>query len=88
MKINKALAILMKVDAIREMNRTAEIKFEYGNSMFHATHLFVSGYHINDNNLIMNLSIYDTDCKAKETCGISDEIIEDVACCSPSSGCC
>ena len=88
MGINKALAILKKVDAIRNMDRTAEIKFEYGNALFHATHLFVSGYQIKENNLIMNLTIYNTDCKAKDTCGISEEIIEEASCCSPSSGCC
>ena len=88
MNINKALAILKKVDVIRKMDRTAEIKFEYGNALFHATQLFVSGYQIKDNNLIMNLSIYNTDCKAKDACGISEKIEEETSCCSPSSGCC
>ncbi len=86
--VNKALSILKKVDDLKKMVRTAEIKFEYGNATFHTAHLFVNGYEIKNNNLIINLSTYKTDCKAKELCGVPNESPKKETSCSPDSGCC
>ena len=44
-----------------------------------------------DNNLIVKLAIEKTDCKAKETCGIAEEVVvgsEEEPCCSPTGNCC
>ena len=83
MTVRKALAILRKVDQMKPMDRAAELKFEYSNSSFHTAQLFVTGYQISDNQLIFNLSVDPTDCKAKTVA-----VAEEEACCAPESGCC
>ena len=86
----KALSILTKVDRMRAMDRDAEIKVEYSNDSFHTAQLFVNDYEINPQQLIFNLAVEKTDCKAKETCGVpaASEAKEVESCCSPQSGCC
>lgn len=87
----KALGILNKVDKIKPMERNVEIKFEYSNAHFHTAQLFVNGYTIEDENLILKLGVAKTDCKAKEECGVPVEANAThtkEACCSPESGCC
>lgn len=91
MSVYKALAILNKVDRIKPMVQDAEIKFEYSNEDFHTAQLFVDDYALDNQSLIVKLSVEKTDCKAKETCGVEPktEVKEEVsACCSPESGCC
>ena len=92
MSAYKALAILNKVDGIKPMVRDAEIKFEYSNSDFHTAQLFVNDYTMDEQALVIKLSVEKTDCKAKETCGITDTSKETInqpaACCAPESGCC
>ena len=85
MTVGKAVAILTKVDEMKPMDRDAEVKFEYSNSSFHTAQLFVGGYQVSDSQLILNLSVDPTDCKAKT------EVLagaESEACCPPESGCC
>jgi len=86
----KALAILKKVGTMKAFDLSSEVKFEYGNSLFHTAQLFVNDYEIRDNNLIFKLAVNKTDCKAKETCGVPETQNEDVAeaCCTPGGGCC
>lgn len=84
----KALAILKKVDRIKPMVKDAELKFEYGNATFHTTNLYAIGHHISENKLIITLSTYKTDCKAKEVCGIPEPSQEMSSNCNPASGCC
>ncbi len=84
----KALAILKKVDGIRPMVKTAEIKFEYGNSTFHTAQLFIKNTHSTAQNLTISLAATKTDCKAKDACGIPEPTPTNESCCSPSSGCC
>ena len=85
----KAMGILNKVDKIKPMEKDVEVKFEYSNSVFHTAQLFVLSHQINDNQILMQLGIEKTDCKAKETCGVP-ETVEQVteASCAPGSGCC
>lgn len=85
----KAMGILNKVDKIKPMEKDVEVKFEFSNSVFHTAQLFVLSHQIKDNQILMHLGIEKTDCKAKETCGIS-ETTEQVAetSCAPGSGCC
>ncbi|MEX0272882.1 MAG: DUF6428 family protein [Flavobacteriaceae bacterium] len=87
MSVFKALGILKKVDRMKPMERESEIKFEYGNSVFHTAQLNVSGYEMNEKNLVVRLSVAPTDCKAKDECGVP-ETANEVAACTPGSGCC
>lgn len=89
MSAYKALGILNKVDSIKPMEKEVEVKFEYSNPKFHTAQLFVNDFTIDQNNLIMKLSIEKTDCKARETCGVSVETeSKEEACCTPGGGCC
>lgn len=85
----KAMGILNKVDLIKPMRKEAEVKFEYGNSNFHTAQLFVNDFLLDENKLIMKLGVQKTDCRAKESCGVSVEANSQVeACYSPGNGCC
>ncbi|BFP40691.1 DUF6428 family protein [Flavobacteriaceae bacterium GF1] len=89
MTVRKALSILNRVDKIKPMAREAEVKFEYSNDNFHTAQLFVNDLLWNANELVIKLAVEKTDCKAKETCGIPEEVVSDVAVsCVPGSGCC
>jgi len=85
----KALGILKKVGAIKSYILDAEVKFEYSNKNFNTAQLFVNNYVIKDSNLIINLEVKKTECKASDVCGIVDNIKEKIeSCCTPESGCC
>jgi hypothetical protein len=88
----KALGILNKVATMKPFDMESEVKFEYSNDTFNTAQLFVNDFEIRDNNLIIKLAIAKTDCKAKETCGVPEEIVVSAAteepCCSPSGNCC
>ncbi|MBT8305984.1 MAG: hypothetical protein KJN85_03525 [Maribacter sp.] len=89
MTTNKALDILKKVDRMKPMEREVEIKFEYSNPTFHTSQLFVNAYRIESNKLVMQLGVEQTDCKAKDTCGVPvEEVGKKEVCCSPGGGCC
>ncbi len=91
MSAYKALGILNKVNSIKPMDQGTEVKFEYSNPAFHTAQLFVDRFEIQNNQLIIKLAIQKTDCKAKDTCGVPEEVgakIEVEACCTPESGCC
>lgn len=91
MSVYKALAILTKVGRMKPYKLDSEIKFEYSNATFHTAQLFVNDFEIKGHNLIVKLAVEKTDCKAKETCGVQDEL-ETVSinepCCSPDGNCC
>ena len=88
MSAYKALSILNKVDKIKPMEREVEVKFEYSNASFHTAQLFVNEYQVTNDDLIFKLGVEKTDCKAKETCGITETITETASACAPGSGCC
>lgn len=88
MKVNKALAILDRVGSMKAYNMNAEVKFEYSNSQFHTAQLFVTGFLIKNENLIIKLDINPTDCKAKELCGVQEPQTVETSSCAPGSGCC
>ena len=88
MSAHKALGILDKVHGIKPMSLGAEVKFEYSNQGFHTAQLFVNDVEVNSDRLIVVLGVEKTDCKAKETCGVTIEQPQEAACCSPESGCC
>ena len=99
MTVYKGLAILKKVGGIKPYVLDAEVKFEYGNALFHRAQLFVKDFEIRHNNLIIKLAIEKTDCKAKDICGApnsmsnqNSDILETVTsnnpCCSPDGNCC
>ena len=85
----KALGILKKVGQMKPYDMDAEIKFEYSNEAFHTAQLFLNDYTISNNQLILNMGVQQTDCKAKETCGVPEPAMaETEGCCTPGSGCC
>jgi len=86
----KALGILKKVGRIKAYQMDSEVKFEYSNALFHTAQLYVNDYEIHGNNLLIKLAIQQTDCKAKEACGISESIDTESQLnnCAPGSGCC
>jgi len=92
MTVLKALGILKKVGQMKAYDLDSEIKFEYSNSSFHTAQLFVNDFEIQNNNLIIKLAIEKTDCKAKELCGVPENVSEEPTneepCCSPSGNCC
>lgn len=89
MSTYKALAILNKVGKMKAYDRDAEVKIEYSNDHFHTAQLYVSAYEVTDTSLQFYLSVYKTDCKAKEVCGVPEPASKEVeACCSPGGGCC
>ena len=92
MTVYKALGILKKVGKMKPYDLAAEVKFEYSNATFHTAQLFVNDFEIRNNNLIFKLAVEKTDCKAKETCGVSIEkepvLANDEPCCSPEGNCC
>ena len=86
---NKALSILNKVDQIKPMEKDVEVKFEYSNTEFHTAQLFVDDFTIEQNKLTIKLAIEKTDCKARETCGVTVPADrKEEACCTPGGGCC
>ena len=86
----KALGILNKVDKIKPMEQTVEVKFEYSNERFHTAQLFVNDFSMEADKLILKLGIEQTDCKAKETCGVpvAASAPQKTTSCAPGSGCC
>lgn len=85
----KALGILNKVDRIKSMEKEVEVKFEYSNPNFHTAQLFVNSFEVNANQLIMKLGVEQTDCKAKDTCGVPVKVdAQEINSCAPGSGCC
>ena len=96
MTVNKATGILNKVGQMKPYDMDSEVKIEYGNNLFHTAHLFVDDFEIHDNKLLIKLAVTKTDCKAKSTCGVAEEVVNAVekvaevadACCTPGGGCC
>jgi hypothetical protein len=91
LKAGKALGILEKVHSVKPMDPDAEIKFEYGNSRFHAAQLLVSELDTRDEALLVKLSTDKTNCKAREDCRVPVRSVkqkETAGCCSPGTGCC
>ncbi len=92
MSVYKAMAILKKVGTMKPYELNAEVKFEYSNATFNTAQLFVNDFEIRDNDLIIKLAVEKTDCKAKSTCGVSEEkelvSANEEPCCSPDGNCC
>ena len=92
MSVYKALGILNKVGQMKAYDLDAEVKFEYSNATFHTAQLFVNDFEIRNNDLIIKLAVEKTDCKAKSTCGVDEQVKEPVLteepCCSPDGNCC
>ncbi len=85
----KALGILNKVDSIKPMDREVEVKFEYSNQNFHTAQLFVSDVEVSQDRIIMKLAVEQTDCKAKEECGVPVTVgSQEENSCTPGGGCC
>lgn len=91
MSVYKALAILKKVGKMKPYTLDAEVKFEYSNATFNTAQLFVNDYNVIGQNLIVKLAIEKTDCKAKETCGVTEVTTKASKlepCCASDGNCC
>lgn len=90
MTSHKALAILKRVGKMRAYDLSSEVKFEYGNQLFHTAQMFVNDYELRNNQLLIKLGVEKTDCKAKDECGVPEpELVEQTQnSCAPGSGCC
>lgn len=92
MTVYKALGILNKVGKIKGYDLSSEVKFEYSNDTFHTAQLFVNDFEIKDNQFIIKLAVEKTDCKAKDACGVPEELVvndmKGEPCCSPNGNCC
>ena len=84
----KALGILKKVNRIRPIAGEAELKFEYGNENFHTAQLFVNEYTWNERQIIIKLAVEQTTCKARESCGVPQEVEKVTETCCAESACC
>ena len=84
--VDKAMAILERVDSINSLWLETEVKVEFGNTDFHTSILSISETVSESNKLIVKLFANETGCKAPNICGVS-ETKEEEACCS-GSGCC
>ncbi len=85
----KALGILNKVNSIKPMEREVEVKFEYSNPNFHMAQLFVNDVELSQDRIIMKLGVAQTNCKAKDTCGVTTEVVtQKENSCASGSGCC
>ena len=84
----KALGILKKVNRIRPIAGEAELKFEYGNENFHTAQLFVNEYTWNERQIIIKLAVEQTTCKARESCGVPQEVEKVTEACCTESACC
>ena len=86
----KALGILNKVGRMKPYELDAEVKFEYGNALFHATQLFVNDFEIRGDQLLLKLAVTPVDCKAKDACGVPEPatVEAEAGSCAPGSGCC
>jgi len=84
--VDKAMAILERVDSINSLWLETEVKVEFGNTDFHTSILSVSETVSESNKLIVKLFANETGCKAPNICGVP-ETKEEEACCS-GSGCC
>ena len=92
MSVYKAMAILKKVGTMKPYVLDSEVKIEYSNVAFNTAQLYVNDFEIQENDLIIKLAIEKTDCKAKSTCGVTEEkelvSANDEPCCSPDGNCC
>ena len=93
MSVYKALSILKKVGTMKAYDSESEVKFEYSNANFHTAQLFVNDFEIQEGSLTIKLGIEKTDCKAKELCGVPENVTEKLVekmepCCSPDGNCC
>jgi len=93
MSAKKAHGILNKVGKMKSYDLDSEVKFEYGNQLFHTAQLFVNDYEIHGENLMFTLAVQKTACKAEDICGIENTTNKTVQAteatsCAPGSGCC
>ncbi|MFC4872315.1 DUF6428 family protein [Negadavirga shengliensis] len=78
----KALKIFEAVGKSRPTHEDAEVKFEYGNGLFHTAVLPVQNIVVDDSNLVVKLMAEQTTCKAKDRAATPGE--KAAACCGTS----
>ena len=85
--VDKAIAILERVDGIRPLWMETEVLIEFGNANFHTSILSIAEIVSKSEQLIIGLFPTETGCKAHASCGIETEQVKEEACCSDTSCC-
>ena len=90
LKVQKALEIFDRVHNIHPLDGAAIVKFEYSNENFHKAHLEIHNIELTSSKVIVKLFVTETDCKAKDVCGVPETVLvnEQQNSCAPGSGCC
>ncbi len=83
MKVDKALSIIERVNAIHPVDQQAPLLFEYSNDQFHKANLEINNVALTSDKLVIKLFVPETDCKAKTPA----TAVEASACCSGSKCC-
>jgi len=77
----KALDIFKLVEKIRATYGDVSIKFEYGNKDFHTAILPVGNVQVLNNQILVQLGVDQTSCKAQDRAATAEE--KAAACCAP-----
>ena len=90
LKVQKASEIFDRVHNIHPIDGEAIVKFEYSNETFHKAHLEIHNIELTSSKVIVKLFVTETDCKAKDVCGVPETALasEQQNSCAPGSGCC
>ena len=90
MTVPKALQILQVVSKVKAFKLDSLVRIEYSNANFHTANLDVKNMIVKDSQLVFQLHVISTDCKAKELCGVPelDSVLPEGSSCTPGGGCC
>jgi len=88
MTTTKILEIISKVNSIKPLLVDTEVKIEYGNAIFHTSNLNIKNIIIGELQVIIQLHIEKTKCKAPELCGVPESDSVGSQTCSPGGDCC
>ena len=88
MTTDKILSILMKVDGINPLNKSTEVKIEYGNDSFNTGIMPVQGIEISHDEVTVILFEEEARCKANDVCGIPETVEEKKEECCTADACC
>ena len=71
MTTDKILSILKRVEAIKPLKSSTDVKFEYGNQEFTTSVMPINDIEFRESNVLVSLFSETTQCKANDVCGIS-----------------
>lgn len=84
---DKALSIMQCVDRTHALTRDAVIRFEYGNADFPTAHHHVLSSRIQNDRIVVSLTVNPTQCKAQESCASAVPYAEHEKSCCGGGAC-